>query len=479
MLVRRPATVRYVDRLRHPDLTRLRPRRVAAVAVLTVGLIAANGVVARGDSGFAPTPTPFASESAGTAVGSSVLAPTSSTAPLPSAVGIAKAVGAALRAPALGTRVGAIVTDTLTGQSLYNSNGTRSQQPASTMKLLTSLAVLSAYGPDHRLATRVARLNGSAIALVGGGDASLVSSKAPIGISPEPAKLATLASRTAVALKAAGQTRVTLRFDDHLFTGPRVSPGWPPTYVSSGVVAPVSALSVDQGRRTPTSRSRVRDPALAAATSFAAMLNKRGVTVVGRVGRVVTVADAAEVARVESPSLADLTERMLTYSDNDLAEALSHLAGAATGNGSFAGAAAATTARLDELGIPTAGVVVSDGSGLARTDRATAQALGAILWKASTTSSTPLWSLVTGLAVAGGTGTLSSRFDDKYTAAGRGVVRAKTGTLTSVSSLAGLVRDRDGRLLTFAVIADRRGDLLGAERALDRVAANLARCGCR
>jgi D-alanyl-D-alanine carboxypeptidase/D-alanyl-D-alanine-endopeptidase (penicillin-binding protein 4) len=61
-------------------------------------------------------------------------------------------------------------------------------------------------------------------------------------------------------------------------------------------------------------------------------------------------------------------------------------------------------------------------------------------------------------------------------------VRAKTGTLTGVSALAGLVHDADGRLIVFALIADRvpggEAGTAGSEAALDRVAAALAGCGC-
>ena len=55
-----------------------------------------------------------------------------------------------------------------------------------------------------------------------------------------------------------------------------------------------------------------------------------------------------------------------------------------------------------------------------------------------------LWPLSTGLPVAGVTGTLAERFSTAGTDAGRGVVRAKTGTLTGVDALAGLMRDAEG-----------------------------------
>jgi hypothetical protein len=62
--------------------------------------------------------------------------------------------------------------------------------------------------------------------------------------------------------------------------------------------------------------------------------------------------------------------------------------------------------------------------------------------------------------------------------AGRGVVRAKTGTLTGVSSLAGITTDADGRLLVFAFMSN---DVIPSvvRPRLDAIAAALSRCGCR
>ena len=57
---------------------------------------------------------------------------------------------------------------------------------------------------------------------------------------------------------------LALAVDDSLFTGPAVSPDWPASYVGSGIVSPVSALAVDDGRVRPGSDVREPDPALAA-----------------------------------------------------------------------------------------------------------------------------------------------------------------------------------------------------------------------
>jgi D-alanyl-D-alanine carboxypeptidase/D-alanyl-D-alanine-endopeptidase (penicillin-binding protein 4) len=86
--------------------------------------------------------------------------------------------------------------------------------------------------------------------------------------------------------------------------------------------------------------------------------------------------------------------------------------------------------------------------------------------------------LIAALPVAAWSGTLASRYVTGSARAGAGLVRAKTGTLTGVSALAGTVHDRSGELLAFAFIADRAADKTAAEPALDAIAARLAGCGC-
>jgi D-alanyl-D-alanine carboxypeptidase/D-alanyl-D-alanine-endopeptidase (penicillin-binding protein 4) len=57
-------------------------------------------------------------------------------------------------------------------------------------------------------------------------------------------------------------------------------------------------------------------------------------------------------------------------------------------------------------------------------------------------------------------------------------VRAKTGTIANVVTLAGIVRDVSGRLLLFAFMARGVPNVDAGERSLDAAAAALARCGC-
>jgi D-alanyl-D-alanine carboxypeptidase/D-alanyl-D-alanine-endopeptidase (penicillin-binding protein 4) len=118
-----------------------------------------------------------------------------------------------------------------------------------------------------------------------------------------------------------------------------------------------------------------------------------------------------------------------------------------------------------------------DGSGLSPNDRISPAALAALLQSAAT-GQPRLRDVVDGMSVAGWDGTLATRF---VGVAGVGVVRGKSGTLTGVSALAGLLRDHDGRLLLFSIVADQvpAAGTSEAQQALDASVGALVECGCR
>jgi len=192
------------------------------------------------------------------------------------------------------------------------------------------------------------------------------------------------------------------------------------------------------------------------------------------------VAVGTTIARAESEPIRTMVQDMLTNSDNDVAESLGHLVGATAGpDGTFAGGAEATVAALADQGVTTQGMVLADASGLSARNQVTAGQLAQVL-TASVRGEPPLWTIINaGLAVAGETGTLDDRFTAKGTKAGRGEVFAKTGTLNGVSSLAGSLRDRDGRVLVFAWIANKVQSLPQARATMDVMASALVKCGCR
>lgn len=404
---------------------------------------------------------------------------TGNTAPLPTAAGLAAALRAPLGSAALGSRVGLVVVDPADGTTLYALDGGVPQAPASTAKLVTAASVLHFVGPNATLETRtVAGAQPGDVVLVGGGDPTITTHGGG-STYPKVASLDALAGATARSLKAAGTTRIHLVLDDSLFTGPRTGPGWMAADVANGLVARVSALTLDEDRVTPAGLPRYPDPTGHTGSVFKTLLARHGVAVTTTT-RGTAPAQARQLAAVSSPPVSALVERTLLTSDNDLAEALAHLAGvAAHTGGSFAGGAAASDQTLAWLGVDATGDQLVDGSGISSRDRLTALTLAAVVRAAMQPEHFELGSLLSGLPVAGVSGSLADRFDTKRTAAARGRVRAKTGTLTGVSSLAGTVLDRDGRTLTFVVMADRTPPLTDAARAaIDRVAATLEACGC-
>ncbi|GAB3790177.1 hypothetical protein GCM10027601_33090 [Nocardioides ungokensis] len=391
---------------------------------------------------------------------------------------VRRALARPLKDPDLGRHVLATVA-TLDGAKPVFEHGSGVAMPASTMKLLTTTAALATLGPEHTFSTKVVREGGGRIVLVGGGDPFLASRPVSPSTYPHRADVVTLARSTARALQQKGIRRVHLGYDASLFTGPRVDPHWPADYVPDGVVAPITSLWVDEGR-PPSGIGRVADPPATAAATFAAALGRAGIKVVGVPRAQRADPHATPVASVESPPLSQIVEQILLVSDNEGAEVLSHQVGIATGGqGSFVDGARGVTRVLGGLGIPLDGAVVHDGSGLSRQDRLDPDTLAAVLALAASDDHPELRPVVTGLPVSGFTGSLEDRFADAAPQ-GRGRVRAKTGTLTGVSALAGVATDVTGDPMVFVLMADRVAvpDTLAARDALDRLAADLGACRC-
>ncbi|MDQ0750295.1 D-alanyl-D-alanine carboxypeptidase/D-alanyl-D-alanine-endopeptidase (penicillin-binding protein 4) [Streptomyces africanus] len=387
----------------------------------------------------------------------------------PDGKALARTLTPLLKDPALGPRPAAAVVDVTTGRRLYGTDPDAALTPASTTKIATAVAALSAMGADHRLTTRAAlEPDTKEVILVGGGDPTLTARESSDG----SADLRTLADQTAAALAQRGVRDVTLSYDTTRYAGSEKHPiGVNPN------LAPVSPLMVDEGRTDDSTggpATRVTDPAADAARRFGDLLKSRGIKTTAP-GPSKATARAKTLATVDSPPLSALVERMLTNSDNDIAEALARQTAIATGHrADFAGAGRAIDAQLRRLGVPLKGAAFKDGSGLDRADRLTAGLLTALLAKAADPAHPELRPALTGLPVAGFTGTLTAR----YTDGAAGVVRAKTGTLTGVNTLAGTVVDQDGRLLAFSFMANNTTDPAAAQTALDRAATTLAACGC-
>ena len=393
------------------------------------------------------------------------------------ATAVRRALAAALQDPDL-FDLRAVVAP-LSGPPLLDE-GHGVSMPASTLKLLTTTAALETLGPDHTFATRVVadgRADGGrGIVLVGGGDPFLAGAQPRSGPARHDASLQTLARLTAAKLRASGSHEVRLAYDASLFTGPRINPHWPASYLPD-VVSPITSLWADEGLN-PSGLGRVSDPPATAAALFATFLRKDGIEVEPAIAQESVGPHAREVARVTSIPLADIVERVLQNSDNEGAEVLAHQVGlAVAGAGSYAAGVQGVTKTLTGLGLDLHGATIQDGSGLSRDDRVDAETLVQVLQLASSPTHPELRSVVSGLPVAAFDGSLRYRFDDGK---GRGLVRAKTGTLSGTSALAGITTDARGRVLVFAFVSNHvnEADTLDTRAALDHLASALAACPC-
>jgi serine-type D-Ala-D-Ala carboxypeptidase/endopeptidase (penicillin-binding protein 4) len=309
------------------------------------------------------------------------------------------------------------------------------------------------------------------VVLVGGGDPTL-SRTAPSQTYPGAATVADLATQVVTALPAGTPvTRVVV--DSSLFSGPLTASGWGAADAPSSYAAPVTATAVDGARVSPGSIARSGQPGLDAGAALADALGAPGAAVV--LGE--APAGAETLATVQSAPVARLVEQTLSMSDNMLAEALARQVALARDlPASFEGAGQAVTEALAEAGLDVTGVSLVDGSGLSLQDQVPAGVLTAVVAGAADGSLGGASALLSGLPVAGYDGTLFDRGD---AGTAPGTIRAKTGTLLGVHSLAGTVVTLDGRLLAFTVVADGSASEEAAESALDTVAAALAGCGCR
>lgn len=405
--------------------------------------------------------------------------------------GMARAIAPIAGSPVLGSELGVLVTDLATGQVLYSRNADTGFAPASTNKLATSVAALQVLGPSARFRTKVvAGPRDSAIVLVGGGDPTLAAGLPPASDYPQPATLLDLAKQTSAALRARGRHSVSLSYDTSLYSGPGLAPGWPAGYVSTGNVSIITPLEADQGRVTRSGApadneasggQRSADPAALAAASFARFLAADGIGVRGAPTPATATRRGSVLASVQSPPLSAIVGWMLEESNNVIAENLARHVAMATGRpASFSGAAEAVTATLRGLGV-TGAISLADGSGLSPDDRLSPAVLGQLIRLAADRAQ--LRSVLTGLPVEGFSGTLAQR-GSVFGLGGRdgfGVVRAKTGNLSTVAALAGTAYARDGQLLAFAIMADKipQSGLPTAATTMVDLASTLAGCGCR
>ena len=446
-------------------------------------------------------------------------------------------VEARLKAAGTGTRFGLVVATEDGGEIVAIAPDSRFI-PASNTKMFTTAAAFATLagvdGPDGEggASVRLETRGGGApdVVLEGRGDARL--SSRPDCLQDCLAALAdAIAAKTRVVRDVVG--------DDSLFPDQRWGPGmsWNNIPTRSGTAT--SALSLDDNElhvralpaalgkppsldllpyytidnravtvaagptelefdRLPGSRSirltgtiaagaepellrlGIDDPADYAAWRLRALLEERGIRVVGEVSvrhRALRPADDPAVRKGAPPAhpprakpLAQLTPGPLAadivltnkVSQNLHAELLLRRVGLQDGTGSIADGLAAVRGMLERAGVPRSGYDFSDGSGMSSYNRVAPRGMVIFLRWAAAQPWGAAWRA--SLPVGGVDGTLARRFGG--TALEKRIF-AKTGTLNASSALSGYMTARSGRTLLFSVYANDIPEGAAATAAMD------------
>jgi serine-type D-Ala-D-Ala carboxypeptidase/endopeptidase (penicillin-binding protein 4) len=357
-----------------------------------------------------------------------------------------------------GAYSGAYVVDVGTGRELYSYRADVGRVPASVEKLYTSAAALLNYGAEGRLTTHVlaealpdetGTVAGD-IVLRGGGD---------------PTFGAVEASALADQLVEAGLVRIDGQVigDESAFDAFR----GPLSARTEYWVGPLSALSFNHGRTGKRRPYFQASPARFAAQAFEKALKRRGVRITGKARAGTTPEGTTPYSEWSSPTIAAIVRRMNQPSDNYIAEMLMKALGADHGSaGSTAAGGAVMRQTIRRFAIaPT----IVDGSGLSRSNRTTPRQVVQLLTGMDASEAAVAFDQ--SLAVAGRNGTLNKRMR-RTTAQDR--CRAKTGTLSNVSALAGFCDTTGGERVAFAFLMN--GVWPGSARVLqDRMTVALAR----
>lgn len=439
---------------------------IAAVAVI----VAAAALLSSGGRSNASVPAPRPP-----AASKPALVPVPDSAAVPTTAGMTSALAAAVANPNLGNLSGRI-TDALTGNQIWELRAGVPMQPASTNKILTAAAALLTLDRNARVTTTVqaadqTRLPG-VVVLVGAGDPTL--SAAPPNEETwyrGAARIADLADQ----VRKSGMKATAVQVDTSLFSGPDMAPGWDPADIAGGDIAPIQSVMLDAGRTQPTTLQSRRSPTPALdagrALAFAIGADPARVTIAPG------PATGRQLASVQSAPLMERLRQMMTASDNVMAETIGREVARATGHpSSFAGSVDAVIAKLAAAKIDLTGASLVDSSGLSVANLLTSATLDAVVQASAGPDQPALRPLLDMLPVAGGSGTLSDRFLGSGPKTSAGWLRAKTGSLTKTNSLAGIVTDVDGRVLTFAFISNNAG--MEGRTRLDALASILRTCGC-
>jgi D-alanyl-D-alanine carboxypeptidase/D-alanyl-D-alanine-endopeptidase (penicillin-binding protein 4) len=379
------------------------------------------------------------------------------------------------------------VLDATSGETLFSKDEQQPARTASVMKVLTAAVALDVLGPDYRITTSVmvSPSEPGKLYLVGAGDVTL--SRMPGNITSYYAKAPKLDSLTrqiASWAKASSISISAVSVDSSLFGGEKEwHPTWSKLGLSSGYMAPVSALQIDAARITSTRNPnswlarRTSTPVKQAGELFVASLNKMGIATGLKATSAKAPTDSVVIASVQSRPVSEMVANMLRVSDNSIAEALARVASIKYGlDGSMASLTPLYKKVLKERGLDVAKIAVIDASGLSRLNQVPAALVNDLLLLVNQGIG-DYESLEAGLPISGESGSLRSRFATGSKVETKGKVIAKTGYILTGYSLAGFLTAKDGTELIFTVynLAERAN--ANHRLAMDNLVYRFYQCG--
>lgn len=245
-----------------------------------------------------------------------------------------------------------------------------------------------------------------------------------------------------------------LQFNNELETAPRGSGDNAYIFGAPYQYSRYIRGSIPAGSGTFTIKGSVPNPPLWLAQLLEQRLSAVGIIAAGS-GSLISapVSSGRKVIYThQSPPLSAIVTRANMESVNLYCEAM--LKTLVSGSGNKAGAEDALEQLMQhwkDKGLNTEGVKLQDGSGLSEANRISARFLAELLARMAASGGESFEAFYESIPLAGRSGSMKRRL--KGTAA-EGRLRAKSGTLENVRSLAGYARASNGDLLAYALIAN-------------------------
>jgi D-alanyl-D-alanine carboxypeptidase/D-alanyl-D-alanine-endopeptidase (penicillin-binding protein 4) len=331
--------------------------------------------------------------------------------------------------------IGIKVVAVETGEIIYEKNTHKLHHPASTTKLFTAATALAKLGTDYRFETTL--YVDAAADAEGASNIYLKGRADPTLQRDDLVKLADAFLQTGVQ-SVRGNIVIDETYLDHVPEGP----GW--MWDDRPLI--ISALSIREIEPDTNTWSR----AFACGYLLKTALMERGINVAGEVVSGAVPSDAQIVAKHLSPPLADILKLMNKPSDNWVAELLFKTIGAEVIGkpGTWKKGRQAVTEYLSEIMSEPPAHRFVDGSGLSRYNLLNAELLTDLLvYMYQTFELMPEY--LVSLPIAGVDGTLRNRMKGMYA---EKILRAKTGTLSGVSALAGYTVTADDEVFAFGIL---------------------------